>query len=322
MARRPVSRGAWISRTLAALALLAPLGGCTSPESAGDPMVRGVAAVGLTYANGDEKAGTVTVASLPFLSFYRWHEDPKTHDHGFRLCWIPLLASFESGSHDIRDVVATLPAPPSCPEDEPPPPPRKGRIVIRTTEYEEEAPRPSPRPAPATRPAPAASPAPTAATPPPSSATPSTTGSASPPVAPTPPPSEPARPDPASARAERPATPKPARPAPRANGARILDVQPATRTEVDVVFPLFHVERERPGAAVIQRPGRGKSVVEVGDSQDHVRALPLFSYRRDAERERLILWPLLASGYDDDAEGRHLVLFYFLRIRTGDPEKN
>jgi hypothetical protein len=88
-----------------------------------------------------------------------------------------------------------------------------------------------------------------------------------------------------------------------------------------VLFPLFHVERERPGVAVIQRPGRGKSVVEVGDSTDHVRALPLFSYTRVPGREALTIWPLLASGFENDASGKHLVLFWFLKIRTGEPEK-
>ena len=299
-----------------ALGSLAPLSGCTSPETASDPMATGFAAAGLTYATGDTKEGTVTVASLPLLSYYHYHEDPKTHDRAFRLCWIPLLGSIESETHDILGVVTTLAAPPSCPDDDappPPPPPKKGKIIIRTEEDDDDlAPTPpapsraAPLAAPAAAGRPTPSPGSSSSAPAASSSAPAASSSAPSPTA-----------------GSRATTPGAKRgPAAPGNGAKILRSEPGTRTDVDFFFPLFHVERERPGTAVIQRPGRGKSVVEVGDSEDHVRALPIFSYRRDAERERLILWPLLASGFDDDAEGSHLVLFYFLRIRTGDPEKH
>ncbi|MBI3723605.1 hypothetical protein HY251_06585 [bacterium] len=197
-----------------------------------------------------------------------------------RLCFLPFLASVGRETRNVRRVALSHQERPRCPDDEPPPDPARRGKIVVRPAEEDDALPESP-PLPERR---------------------------------APSPSTPRRIDESGRSRARSSTPE------SAKGTKVLFEESAERTSVDFLFPLVHVERERPGRVVLQRPGRERSVVEVGSSTDDVRFLPIFSYDRTATSHRVVIWPLLASGYENEPGGRYLRFLYFLKIRIGDGE--
>lgn len=343
-----------MTRTLLlALLLLTPLTGCSSPTIAGSTPVRILAAVpGLTYVDGDPDQGTVDMVSLPLLS-YRHYEEVEGR-RSSSTWFFPLLMNFSQTDRDVKVVYKKRPPAGSNakgpPDDWWSSPGgandrkkrrhktrRQRRLERERRERdarererlrrEDRASRKSEKKSASTARQTTRKTTRKTTRTSPRRTTRKQTGRL--------------RVESAYGDRRRSETRGSDRPAPRAASRRpkgdgtwreqagekrlvlvmkepveLLKKKPQQNTEVNLLFPLIKLKAQRPGLVALRPKSGGSTVIyELGVNKTEARVLPLFSYERTAKKTSLILWPLLASGYESDETGSYLRLFYFLRIK-------
>ena len=312
-----------------AATLVALAAGCTSPGVYDDPAVRILAAFpGLTYVDGDPEAGTTTMASLPLLTYRQTRR--RAGEVSARTCFLPLLASVEQTDRHLEVTWA------GAPKD---PPPEEPGWWERRRQRRAQARRPTARP-PAAEAAPgddeprrAASTAPAGGrlrigpgsqerSAPRQPASGGRSSAAGPALV------ESSR---GAAPADDPAAPSAAPPAARATdgeGRLVLELDepaevirslPLQQTDIHALFPLIHLRTERPAVALVRTQSGREAIYQAGPTRTSLRVLPLFSLHDGPRESSFMFWPLF-SGYERDATGSYLRLFWFLRIRLSGPE--
>ncbi len=303
-----------MKHALPSLVILAALAGCTSPEVCDEPAVKILAAFpGLTYVDGDPEAGTTDMVSLPLLT-YRTTEQRGTRQTT-RTYVLPLLGRFEQTDRRLQIEWS------AAPQDPPQQDgwwgkrrritPRKPRPASEPEAEPEASERTQPRATPATRPP--ATRRPATARPAPRPARGVSRG-VSPGGARPAPVTRPApAPSPARSEVTASAAREDDRLVLRLDGAGTVERSlPQQHTAIDLLFPLFALETQRPAVALVDHGGK-KAIYKVGKSSDRFRLLPLFSYEDSAERTSFTFWPLF-SGYERDASGSYLRLLWFIKI--------